>query len=68
MPRDPFFSRPDFLGHFWNDLTKSEKLVKFSSFLKDFGKIDHLLDYFDEFNDVLSKKTLNSYLKSVSNP
>ena len=53
--------------HFWNDLTKSEKLVKFSSFLKDFGKIDHLLDYFDEFNDVLSKKTLNSYLKSVSN-
>ena len=54
--------------HFWNDLTKSEKLVKFSSFLKDFGKIDHLLDYFNEFNDVLSKKTLNSYLKSVSNP
>ena len=54
--------------HFWNDLTKSEKLVKFSSFLKDFGKIDHLLDYFDEFNHVLSKKTLNSYLKSVSNP
>ena len=54
--------------HFWNDLTKSEKLVKFSSFLKDFGKIDHLLDYFDEFNDVLSKKTLNSYLRSVSNP
>ena len=54
--------------HFWNELTKSEKLVKFSSFLKDFGKIDHLLDYFDEFNDVLSKKTLNSYLKSVSNP
>jgi len=54
--------------HFWNNLTKSEKLVKFSSFLKDFGKIDHLLDYFDEFNDVLSKKTLNSYLKSVSNP
>ena len=54
--------------HFWEDLSKSEKLVKFSSFLKDFGKIDHLLDYFDEFNDVLSKKTLNSYLKSVSNP
>ena len=54
--------------HFWNNLTKSEKLVKFSLFLKDFGKIEHLLDYFDDFNDVLSKKTLNSYLKSVSNP
>jgi len=54
--------------HFWNDLTKSEKHVKFSTFLKDFGKIDHLLDYFDQFNELLSKKTLNSYLKSVSNP
>ena len=54
--------------HFWNDLTKSEKHAKFSTFLKDFGKIDHLLDYFDQFNELLSKKTLNSYLKSVSNP
>jgi len=27
-----------------------------------------LLDYFEEFNANLSKKTLNSYLKSVSNP
>jgi cytochrome b pre-mRNA-processing protein 3 len=27
-----------------------------------------LLDYFELFNENLSKKTLNSYLKSVSNP
>jgi cytochrome b pre-mRNA-processing protein 3 len=27
-----------------------------------------LLDYFEIFNENLSKKTLNSYLKSVSNP
>jgi len=27
-----------------------------------------LLEYFDEFNDNLSKKNLNYYLKSVSNP
>ena len=54
--------------HFWNDLTKSEKIKKFSFFLNDFGEMDHLLEYFDKFNDNLSKKTLNSYLKSVSNP
>ena len=54
--------------HFWEDLSKSEKLDKFSIFLSDFGEIDDLLDYFEKFNDLLSKKTLNSYLKSVSNP
>ena len=40
----------------------------FSIFLTDFNEIDHLLDYFELFNEDLSKKTLNSYLKSVSNP
>ena len=40
-------------------------------FYKIFGnkkEIDHLVDYFDQFYSNLSKKTLNSYLKSVSNP
>tara|TARA_A100001035_G_scaffold220287_1_gene180350 strand:+ start:194 stop:661 length:468 start_codon:yes stop_codon:yes gene_type:complete len=54
--------------HFWDTLDKSEKLKKFSLFFTDFEKIDHLLDYFEEFNKKLSKKTLNSYLKSVINP
>ena len=54
--------------HFWEDLNKSEKLKIFSVFLTDFDDIDHLLDYFEQFNENLSKKTLNSYLKSVSNP
>ena len=54
--------------HFWEDLSKSEKLKKISIFLSDFGNIEDLLDYFEKFNDDLSKKTLNSYLKSVSNP
>ena len=54
--------------HFWNNLTKKQKLEKFSIFLADFNEIDHLLDYFELFNEDLSKKTLNSYLKSVSNP
>ncbi len=54
--------------HFWDNLSKSEKLKKISFFLTDFQNIDELLDYFEEFNSNLSKKTLNSYLKSVSNP
>ena len=54
--------------HFWKNLTKPEKIEKFSVFLSDFRKIDELLDYFERFNENLSKKTLNSYLKSVSNP
>ena len=54
--------------HFWDDLSKDEKLKKISFFLRDFKNYDYLLDYFDNFNENLSKKTLNSYLKSVSNP
>ena len=54
--------------HFWENLNKIEKQKKFSIFFSDFGKIDYLLDYFEHFNDNLSKKTLNSYLKSVNNP
>ena len=54
--------------HFWEKMDKSEKIKKISIFLSDFNNIDNLLDYFEEFNLNLSKKTLNSYLKSVSNP
>jgi cytochrome b pre-mRNA-processing protein 3 len=54
--------------HFWNDLSREQKIDKFSIFLSDFKEIDDLLDYFESFNDNLSKKTLNSYLKSVSSP
>ena len=54
--------------HFWNDLSKPQKLEKFSIFLVDFKEINHLLDYFEIFDENLSKKTLNSYLKSVNNP
>ena len=54
--------------HFWDDLSKSDKLKKISTFLSDFQNNEELLEYFDIFNKNLSKKTLNSYLKSVSNP
>ncbi len=53
--------------HFWDDMSKNEKIKKFSIFLSDFNNIEYLLDYFELFNSNLSKKTLNSYLKSVSN-
>ena len=54
--------------HFWKNLTREQKLEKFSIFLTDFKEMDHLLDYFELFDENLSKKTLNFYLKSVSNP
>jgi len=54
--------------HFWDNLSKTEKLKKISIYLNDFQNNEDLLDYFDDFNSNLSKKTLNSYLKSVSNP
>ena len=54
--------------HFWDTFSRSEKLKKFSLFLSDFQNIDELLDYFEEFNSDLSKKTLNSFLKSVIKP
>ena len=54
--------------HFWEELSKADKIKKFSAFFSDYEKIDHLLDYFEKFNENLSKKTLNSFIKSVSNP
>ena len=53
--------------HFWDELSKSDKIKKISIFLSEFQNIDDLTQYFDDFNLKLSKKTLNSYLKSVSN-
>ena len=53
--------------HFWETLSKIEKLNKISNFLVDIENTEYLVDYFEDFNQNLSKKTLNSYLKSVSN-
>ena len=54
--------------HFWDDLNINEKEKKFSIFLENFEKTDYLIEYFEKYKENLSKKTLNSYLKSVSNP
>ena len=54
--------------HFWDELDAKQKLKIFSIFLENFEKIDYLVEYFEKYKENLSKKTLNSYLKSVSNP
>ena len=53
--------------HFWDkhDFLKKKEIV--SKFLENFNNIEDLVKYFDEFEENLSKKTLNSYLKSVIN-
>ena len=53
--------------HFWNDLDLIKKKEIISKFLENFSNIDELVVYFDEYLINLSKKTLNSYLKSVIN-
>ena len=53
--------------HFWNDIGVDKKRDIISKFLENFSNIDELVEYFDEYLDNLSKKTLNSYLKSVIN-
>ena len=53
--------------HFWENLSRSDKQKIISLFLSDFQNINDLIDYFEEFNSNLSKKTLNFYLKSVIN-
>ena len=52
--------------HFWDKLSKSEKLKKLSSYLVDFREIDILVDYFDHFTTNLEKKTLNSFFKKCN--
>ena len=54
--------------HFWDDLEDVKKKEIISKFLENFKNIEFLLDYFENFNHDLSKKTLNSFLKSVINP
>ena len=53
--------------HFWSDQDINKKKEIISKFLEEFNNIDDLVIYFNEFDEFLSKKTLNSYLKSVVN-
>ena len=51
--------------HYWNEIKKVDKIKKISIFLENHNKIGDLVEYFDKFNEELSKKTLNSFIKSV---
>ena len=53
--------------HFWEDLNPIERINKLSLFLSEYDKIDDLVAYFQNFNEDLSKKSLNLFIKSVSN-
>ena len=53
--------------HFWNELNHQDKKKKIEGILRNFNEINDIVDYFEEFRLNLSKKTLNSYIKSVSN-
>ncbi len=52
----------------WDDIKQDEKEKKIASFLSNFEEINNLVEYFDDYNKELSKKTLKSYLKSVIRP
>ena len=52
----------------WDDIKQDEKEKKIASFLSNFEEINDLVEYFDNYNKELSKKTLKSYLKSVISP
>ena len=54
--------------HLWSELDKTKKEKILSNFLRNFTNIQNLTNYFDDFRGYLSKKTLNSYIKSVNNP
>ena len=53
--------------HFWKTDNQNEKEKKLLKFLKNFGDISKIVEYFNDFDDNLSKKTFNSFIKSVSN-
>ena len=53
--------------HFWENLDRNERIKKLSLFLSEYREIEELVLYFENFNDVLSKKSLNLFIKSVSN-
>ena len=49
--------------HFWDNLNREDKLKKISIFLSDFQNNEKLLEYFDTFNENLSKKNFEFLFK-----
>ena len=51
--------------HFWDSLNNNKKIDLLKKYLLDYSDLKLIVDYFDNFNDNLSKNTLNFFLKSV---
>ena len=54
--------------HFWNALNNNKKIDLLKKYLLDYSDLKLIVDYFNNFNDNLSKNTLNFFLKSVIKP
>jgi cytochrome b pre-mRNA-processing protein 3 len=54
--------------HFWNNLNVTKKIDLLKKYLSDYDDLKIIVVYFDDFNENLSKKSLNLFLKSVINP
>jgi cytochrome b pre-mRNA-processing protein 3 len=54
--------------HFWNSLNVTKKIDLLKKYLSDYDDLKIIVVYFDDFNDNLSKKSLNLFLKSVIKP
>ena len=53
--------------HFWNTFNINKKNEFLGKYLTDYEDLIDIVKYFDDFNDNLSKKTLNYFIKSVIN-
>ena len=49
--------------HFWDTYSKSDKKKKISLFIEITEKNEYLIDYFDDFEDNLSKKKFELFFK-----
>ena len=54
--------------HFWDDKTLIEKKDILENFVISSKNTSILLEYFENYQKLLKKNTLNSYIKSVSKP
>src|SRR5210317_697519 len=54
--------------HFWNSLNVTKKIDLVKKYLSDYDDLKIIVVYFDDFNENLSKKSLNLFLKSVIKP
>ena len=52
----------------WEYLYAKKKKEIICFYIEDLSNYDDYIEYFEKYKENLSKKTLNSYLKSVSNP